>query len=142
MKTEAATSPRGKAHTRWGESIAVARTDRCAMEITVSDFGNVGKRVLLVGRLDTIGSEQIDLPLAVVAGSGTSIVIDLGGVDFLGSLAMRHLVLAAKAVGRKSRTLVLLNPRPLVRDALTKAELENILPIVQSEDEAMAALSW
>jgi hypothetical protein len=54
---------------------------------------------------------------------------------------MRHLVLSAKAVARKSRTLVLLNPRPLVRDALTKAELVTILPIVQSEDEAKAALS-
>jgi anti-anti-sigma factor len=109
--------------------------------MTVSDFGDVGKRVTLVGRLDVLGSEQIDLPLAVVAGSGSSIVVDLGGVDFLGSLAMRHLVLAAKAVARKSLTLVLLNPRPLVRDALTKAELVTILPIVQSEDEAKAALS-
>jgi hypothetical protein len=51
------------------------------MEMTVSDFGDVGKRVTLVGRLDILGSEEIDLPLAVVAGSGTSIVIDLGGVD-------------------------------------------------------------
>jgi anti-anti-sigma factor len=142
MKTEVPTSPRGEVRTRWEASKDVARvgqTRGCSTEMTVSDFGDVGKRVTLVGRLDILGSEKIDLQLAVVAGSGTSIVVDLGGVDFLGSLAMRHLVLAAKA--RKSRTLVLLNPRPLVRDALTKAELVTILPIVQSEDEAKAALS-
>jgi len=111
------------------------------MEITVSDFGELGKRVTLVGRLDIVGAEKIDLPLAVIAGSRTSIVVDLGGVDFIASIGIRHLVLAAKTVARNSRTLVLLNPRPLVRDALTKAELLTILPMVHSEDEAKATLS-
>jgi anti-anti-sigma factor len=146
MKTEVQTSLLGEAWAHLEASKAVAQVGRnatrgCSTEVTVSDFGDVGKRITLVGRLDILGSEAIDLPLAVVAGSGSSIVIDLSGVDFLGSLAMRYLVLAAKAVARKSRTLVLLNPRPLVRDALTKAELETILPIVHSEDEAKAALS-
>jgi anti-anti-sigma factor len=111
------------------------------MKVTVSEFGDVGKRFTLVGRLDILGSEAIDLPLAVVAGSGTNIVVDLGGVDFIGSLAMRHLVLAARAVARRSRNLILLNPRPLVRDALTKGGLVTILRIVDSEDEAKTALS-
>jgi anti-anti-sigma factor len=144
MKTEVPTSPCGGVRTPWEASKGVARvgqTRNRSTEMTVSDFGDVGKRVTLVGRLDILGCENIDLPLAVVAGSGTHIVVDLSGVDFLGSLAMRHLVLAAKAVARKSRSLVLLNPRPLVRDVLTKAELVTILPIVQSEDEAKAALS-
>lgn len=111
------------------------------MKVTVSEFGDVGKRFTLVGRLDILGSEAIDLPLAVVAGSGTNIVVDLGGVDFIGSLAMRHLVLAARAVACRSRNLILLNPRPLVRDALTKGGLVTILRIVDSEDEAKTALS-
>jgi len=54
---------------------------------------------------------------------------------------MRHLVLAAKAVARNSRALILLNPRPLVSDALIKAGLCAILPIVHSEDETKATLS-
>ena len=111
------------------------------MEMSISDFGDLGKRVTLAGRLDIQGADQIDLRMATLAGSRANIVIDLGGVDFLGSLAMRHLVIAAKAVARNSRTLVLLNPRPLVRDALTKAELLTILPMVHSEDEAKATLS-
>jgi anti-anti-sigma factor len=110
------------------------------MEMTVSDLGDLGKRVTLVGRLDIDGAERIDLPLSVVAGSGTGIVVDLSGVDFIGSPAMRHLVIAAKAVKRRSRTLVLLNPRPPVKDALTKADLATILPIVHDEDEVIAVL--
>ena|SRR5271170_2564355 len=109
------------------------------MEMSISDFGDLGKRVTLVARLDI--ADKIDLPMATLAGSSANIVIDLGGVDFLGSLAMRHLVIAAKAVARNSRTLVLLNPRPLVREVLIKAGLVTVLPIVHSEDEAKATLS-
>jgi hypothetical protein len=36
----------------------------------------------------------------------------------------------------------LLNPTPLVADALTKAGLQTILPIVHTEQEAQAALSF
>jgi anti-anti-sigma factor len=146
MKAEVFTSTRGETCVRWEASKPVARAGRAAarggsVEVTVSDFGDAGKRVTLAGRLDILGAEEVDLPLSVVAGSGTGIVVDLGGVDFIGSLAMRHLVVAAKTVARRSRNLVLLNPRPLVRDALTKAGLVTILRIVESEDEAKAALS-
>jgi anti-anti-sigma factor len=111
------------------------------MEITVSDFGELGKLVTLIGRLDILGAEKIDLPLAVVAGSRTNIVVDLDGVDFIASIGIRHLVLAAKTVARNSRTLVLLNPKPLVSDVLTTAGLQTILPIVRSKQEAEAVLS-
>jgi anti-anti-sigma factor len=110
------------------------------MEITVSDFGDAGKRVTLVGRLDILGAEKIDLPLAVVAGSRTNVVVDMGGVDFIASIGIRHLVLAAKTVARNSRTLVLLNPKPLVSDVLITSGLQTILPIVRGEQEAEAAL--
>jgi stage II sporulation protein AA (anti-sigma F factor antagonist) len=111
------------------------------MEITVSDFGELGKLVTLVGRLDILGAEKIDLPLAVVAGSRTSVVVDMGEVDFIASIGIRHLVLAAKTVARNSRVLVLLNPRPVVSDVLVTAGLVGILPIVRSEQEAVATLS-
>jgi hypothetical protein len=42
---------------------------------------------------------------------------------------------------RNGRTLVLLNPTPLVADALNKAGLHTLLPMVQSESEAQVALS-
>jgi anti-anti-sigma factor len=111
------------------------------MEIAVSDFDGVGKRVTLVGRLDILGAEQIAAPLTELAGSDTNIVIDMGGVDFIASNCMRHLVIAAKTVACNSRILVLLYPRPLVAVALIHAGLHRMLPIVHSEDEARAVLS-
>jgi anti-anti-sigma factor len=112
-----------------------------SMEITISDFGDLGKRVTLVGRLDIVGAAKIDLPLKELADSRTNIVVDMSEVDFIGSLGMRSLVVAAKTLVRNARTLILLNPTPLVADALTKAGLHTLLPMVQSESEAQVALS-
>jgi anti-sigma B factor antagonist len=111
------------------------------MQITVSEFGGVGKRVTLVGKLDIAGAETIDLPLATIAGTRTSIVIDMMGVDFIASIGIRHLVMAAKAVARGSGKLVLLDPTPMVTDVLVTSGLDDFLPIVRSEDEARAMLT-
>jgi len=110
------------------------------MQITVSEFGEAAKRVTLTGKLDIDGAEKIDLPLAAVAGSRQNIVVDMIGVDFIASIGIRHLVLAAKSVARGNGRLVLLNPTSLVTDVLITTGLQQLLPIVRSEDEALAAL--
>ena len=110
------------------------------MQITISEFGAVGTKVTLVGKLDIRGAEEIEIPLATVAGTRQSVVVDMVGVDFIASIGIRHLVLAAKAVARGTGKLVLLNPTPLVTEVLVTAGLEQLLPIVRSEDEALAAL--
>jgi anti-anti-sigma factor len=111
------------------------------MKISISEFGSVGKKITLVGKLDIAGAATIDLPLATVAGTRTSIVIDMIGVDFIASIGIRHLVMAAKAVARGSGKLVLLDPTPPVTEVLVTAGLDDFLPIVRSEDEARAALT-
>jgi anti-anti-sigma factor len=111
------------------------------MQITISEFSGVGKKVTLVGKLDIAGAETIDLPLATIAGTRTSIVIDMMGVDFIASIGIRHLVMAAKAVARGSGKLVLLDPTPMVTDVLVTSGLDDFLPIVRSEDEARAMLT-
>jgi anti-anti-sigma factor len=110
------------------------------MKITVSDFGDIGKRITLVGRLDIFGAEKIEAPLKEIAGSDSNIAIDMEGVDFLASNGVRHLVIAAKTVAQNSRKLVLLYPRPLVVMTLIQAGLIHILPIAHSEEEARAVL--
>jgi anti-anti-sigma factor len=111
------------------------------MEITVSDFGETAKKIKLIGKLDIVGADKIGLPLAAVAGTRSDLVIDLAGVDFIASIGIRHLVMAAKAVARGAGRLVLLDPNPMVTEVLLVSGLQDILPIVRSEDEARAALS-
>jgi anti-anti-sigma factor len=111
------------------------------MQITVSEFGDAAKKVVLIGKLDIAGAEKIELPLATVAGAKTNVLVDMIGVDFIASIAIRHLVMAAKAVSRSSCRLILLDPNPLVTDVLVTAGLKDFLPIVRSEDEARAVFT-
>ena len=111
------------------------------MDITVSDFGSTAKKVTLVGKLDIEGAEKIGLPLALIAGSKADVVVDMVGVDFIASIGIRHLVMASKSLSRGSSKLVLLDPNPMVTEVLLVSGLEQILPIVRSEDEALAVFS-
>jgi anti-anti-sigma factor len=111
------------------------------MKIDISDYGALGTKVTLVGRLDIAGAEKIDLPLATVAGKRGNVVIDMSGVEFLASIGIRHLVMAAKAVARGAGRLVLLAPSPVVTEVLVTSGLDAILPIARSEDEARAKLT-
>jgi anti-anti-sigma factor len=110
------------------------------MRVTVSEFGDVGKKVTLVGKLDIAGAEAVDLPLATVAGTRANVVVDMVGVDFIASIGIRHLIMAAKAVARGSKKLVLLDPSPMVTEVLVTAGLLDFLPIVRSEAEARTVL--
>ena len=110
------------------------------MQVTVSDFGPEIKKIVLVGKLDIAGAQKIELPMATVSGSKCDVIIDMVGVDFVASIALRHLVIASKTVARGSRKLVLLSPNALITELLVTAGLQDLLPIVRSEDEARAAL--
>ena len=110
------------------------------MQISVSEFGTAGKRLTLSGKLDIAGADKIDLPLAAIAGARQNVVIDMGGVDFIASIGIRHLVMAAKAIARGNGRLVLLNPTQFVTEVLLTSSLQQILPIARSEDEADAVL--
>ena len=110
------------------------------MQISISEFGDAGTRVTLIGKLDISGAGKIELPLATIAGSQQSVVVDMVGVDFIASVGIRHLLMAAKSIARKHGKFLLLNPTPLVTQVLITAGLQDLLPIVRSEEEALAAL--
>jgi anti-sigma B factor antagonist len=111
------------------------------MQITISDFGPETKKVSLAGKLDIAGAQTIELPMATVSGARCNVVIDMVGVDFIASIGIRHLVIAAKTVARNSRRLILLRPNALVTDVLVTAGLQDLLPIARSDDEAKTLLT-
>src|ERR1700744_1128100 len=111
------------------------------MDIFISDFGTAAKRVTLTGKLDIAGSQKIELPLATLAGARGNLVIDMAGVDFIASIGIRQLVMAAKAVTHGAGRLLLLAPTAAVTEAVETSGLLDLLPIVRSEDEARTALA-
>jgi anti-sigma B factor antagonist len=110
------------------------------MEIVITEFGHRAVRLALAGNLDISGAEKLDLPLAVLAGRGDGVVVDVSGLEGIASIAVRHLVLAARALARRGGRLLLLGPNARVTDTLMTAGVDDVLPIVRSDAEARAAL--
>jgi anti-anti-sigma factor len=110
------------------------------MQLIVTAFDHGAVRVVLAGSLDISGAETLDLPLATIAGGGGGVVVDMTMLECIASIGIRHLVLAARALRRGRGRLVLLDPNPHVTDTLLRARVDDLLPIVRSEEDARAAL--
>lgn len=100
------------------------------MQIAINESGPT-VTVVLTGRLDISGADVVALPLATLSGAKDSLVVDMAGVSFIASIGLRHLVSAAKAIGRRGGTLVLINPNPAVVEVITTSGLNDLLPIEQ-----------
>jgi anti-anti-sigma factor len=111
------------------------------MEMTVTEFSDRAVRLSLSGDLDISAAEKLNLPLATLAGSGGGVVVDMSNLNCIASIGIRHLVFAARALGRGRGELLLLRPNALVTDALKAAHVDSLLPIVRSEEEARTRLT-
>jgi anti-anti-sigma factor len=101
------------------------------MQIAINDAGSTAT-ITMVGRLDISGAEAVALPLATLSGSKNGLYVDMAGVTFVASIGLRHLVSAAKAVGRRGGKLVVLNPTPAVAEVITTSGLSGLLQIERS----------
>jgi anti-sigma B factor antagonist len=111
------------------------------MAISTQDLDGGVTKVVISGRIDVAGAKALDMPLAVIAGSRRSVIIDLSGVEFLASLGMRGLVVSAKSIISKKGKVVLLSPVPSVEETLTVAGITELLPIHRDEAAAIAAVT-
>jgi anti-sigma B factor antagonist len=99
-------------------------------------------RVALEGRLDVLGADSIGARFtAAVAVKGNDSIVDLSRVSFIASMGIRLLIAAARALDHKGGTLVLFGATGPVQDVLDDAALEQIMPIVATEGEALARLA-
>jgi anti-anti-sigma factor len=98
-------------------------------------------KLVLAGRLDSSTVGAVEIPFtAAVAASGRSALLDLSGVEFLSSLGIRLLLSCARVVTRRGGRLVLFGAQPMVTEVLTAMALQEILPMAETEAEAMALL--
>lgn len=101
------------------------------MQFAIDDTG-AAATIKLIGRLDISGAEVVALPLATLSGSKSSLFVDMANVSFVASIGLRHLVSAAKKVGRRGGRLVLLNPSAAVAEVITTSGLGDLLVIERS----------
>jgi anti-anti-sigma factor len=112
------------------------------MEFDVIARDGATNQVVMRGRLDAAGAEQVDLRFtAAVASAGQHALLDLRGVDFIGSLGLRMIISAARVLQRRSRHVVIFGAQPQVQDVLDTVALDELIPVVATEQEALAKLA-
>jgi anti-anti-sigma factor len=98
--------------------------------------------VVLSGRLDTVGAEDISEGFlqATALREGPAIV-DLSEVDFLSSRGIGALLASGKRLQKAGHKLVLLSPQPLVESILRISRVDALMPIAADLDVAIQIAS-
>jgi anti-anti-sigma factor len=108
----------------------------------VVELGPTANKITLVGRLDSVTVGNVETPFtAAVSGAGRNVVLDLTSLEFLSSLGIRLLLSSARAVARRGGKVVLFGAQPMVREVLSAMALDEVLPLVNTEKEALARLA-
>ena len=111
------------------------------MELAVSelDAGILG--IDLSGRMDIIGTQQIDLKFtALTSTRRAQILVDLSKVTFIASIGIRTLINNAKAQKLRGGCMVLYKPSNQVEEVLRATGIHSIIPIAHDIDAARGAL--
>ena len=113
-----------------------------SMEMQVLEATDSLSRVALLGMLDLGGVSEVETRfLAATVARGKPTIVDLAGLSFISSLGMGMLLTAVKGLKRKGAKLVLLHPQPNIVMALKAARLHELLPLVDSEEQARQMLA-
>jgi anti-sigma B factor antagonist len=110
------------------------------MELATRELDSGILGISLSGRMDIIGTQQIDLKLtSLTATRKAQILVDLSKVTFLASIGIRTLVNVAKAQKLRGGSVVLYKPTSQVEEVLKATGIEAIIPIAHDMDAARGA---
>jgi anti-anti-sigma factor len=110
------------------------------MELVVEELDSGILGVKLSGRMDIIGTQQIDLKFTALASTRKAhILVDLSNVTFVASIGIRTLIYNAKAQKLRGGSMVLYKPNKQVEEVLKATGIETIIPIAHDIDAARGA---
>ena len=106
--------------------------------ITHEDLGEDLRRIIIAGRLDTPGTEDIAAQLhELAAAPKRAVIVDLSAVQFAASIAIGQLISTAQEVKRRGGHMVLLaSGTGSVMMTLKMGSIERIIPVYQNFPEA------
>ena len=111
------------------------------MELQYQELENNIRLIKLIGRLDIIGTGEIETKFSgYSAGEKARVIVDLSDVDFLSSIGIRLLMLTAKSVASRGGKMVILRPLPDVQNVLEIAGIPGIIPIYSHLEAAETGL--
>ena len=98
-----------------------------------------------VGRIDHAGAavlEQALSPLLAQSGTGkNALILDFAGVEYISSVGLRVLMIAAKQMHAHGARIVVAAPQPVVAEILAISRFDRVLEIAPSVPRALEWLS-
>jgi anti-anti-sigma factor len=114
-------------------TLATVVVDRIASDVVVLHVS---------GELDTTSSSELTTPLDThVVEANRAVVVDLGGVRFLGSAGLEALVLGQQRAGRTGVEFVLVASTRAALRPIEATGLDTVFTILRSMDEAVGRYS-
>jgi anti-anti-sigma factor len=108
------------------------------MELNVITADDLYTHIALAGKMDIVGVGEVENKfIGFTAARKKSAIVDLSGVTFMGSMALRLFLSAAKALNREGKKIILLNPQPLVKEVLDASGIGDVVAIVSDTESAL-----
>jgi anti-sigma B factor antagonist len=112
------------------------------MELQIKNQSDQITHLALRGKLDTAGVGEIELKFTShTVPRAKPLLLDMSEVTFLASLGLRMLLTVAKALDRLGAKTVLLNLQPAVREVLSLSRFDQLMPVYNHEETALAFLA-
>jgi len=96
--------------------------------------------LILSGELDAHTAPSLDNIIGeLFKGQSVKLILDLHDVAYISSHGIGVLVSAQSRASEKHGSIVLMKPTPLVKEVFAMLEVAQIFPVVEDQEEALAA---
>ena len=111
------------------------------MKVSVESASDIAKLITLDGRLDAAGTQEAEEQFNAAVAAGPNVIVDLGKVPFIASVGIRLLVTGTQTQASLGGKMVLMNPDEVTRKILKTTGIDQLVPVHNGLDEALASFS-
>ena len=110
-----------------------------AMELNVISTDDGYTHLGLSGKLDIMGVGEIENKfIGYTAARKKNALIDMSEVTFMGSMGPRLFLSAARSLSLEKKSLILVNPQPLVNEVLEASGIQDVVVIEHDTESALS----
>jgi anti-sigma B factor antagonist len=120
--------------------VGQAEAGRSLMDMKVIQDGDEMTHVVLDGRFDIQGAQEVDSRFDDLAKSSKALVVDLGKVSFLASLGVRTLMVSAKTLIRRGAEMAVCGANENVEKVLRTTGFNEVAGIYPDYESAARTL--
>lgn len=96
--------------------------------------------VTVSGRVDHAGAPQFEAELAPVLERAGAVLLDFSAVDYVSSVGLRALMLAARKMASRGGRIAITGLQPLVREVFDISRFHLVMKVAESVEAGVAEL--